>query len=105
MDLTGLLQKLGGFDNAIRISPEDHDSSVYALPIPETGIEGPKYYLAPCVFHTTSIRHNSNPFAFRKGNQGGVAIRLSFGPVVTWYLDPLVDRSFRGTFSPRSPSS
>ena len=103
MDLTWLLQKLGRFDNAIRISPEDRDGGVGTLPIPETGIEDLNHHLAPCVFHTTAIRHTSD-FILWKGNQGGAATRLFFGPMVAWYLDPLDARSHRGTFSPRSSS-
>lgn len=106
-NLTGWSQKLGGFDDAIRISPYGDDGSIGMPPLPKTEAEDLQHHLAPCVLHnTTTACCNSDFPMLRKRNQGGVALRLFLGSMVSRYLDSLDAGSIKGTFSPgASPPS
>lgn len=90
--LSGRPQKLGGFDDAIRIPADGDDSRVDVPPRAEC----PRHHLAPYV-GLTCISIARCDADFWKRNQGGGALRLFFGYLVSRYPDPLDARSFQGT--------
>ena len=85
-NLTGRSQKLGGFEDAVRISSDGNGGRVGVVPVPEAEVGVPQYQLAPYVPRTiTAARSNSDPRP-PKGKlrrDGTTPVLQTYGPSVS----------------------